>query len=270
MQALFPLPMKVLLVGDVVGSPGRRILKAVVARYRSEGLAHAIVVNAENAAGGNGITPELGREILDYGVDAITLGDHVWDQKGIGPWLDAERRVVRPANLPPECPGRGFTVVRTPLGDLGVVALLGRVFMRPENACPFHESDRLLASVLPRNIPVVVDIHGEATSEKIALGRHLDGRIAAVVGTHTHVQTSDARLFPGGTAFVTDLGMTGPVESVIGREIPTVLGKFVTGMPAKLEVAHGPAALEGALVDIDRETLRAKSITLVREREETA
>ena len=257
--------MKVLLVGDVVGSPGRRILKAVVARHRAEGLAHAIVVNAENAAGGNGITPELGREILGYGVDAITLGDHVWDQKGIGPWLDAERRVVRPANLPPECPGHGFAVVRTPLGDLGVVALLGRVFMRPENGCPFHEADRLLASALPRNIPVVVDIHAEATSEKIALGRHLDGRVSAVVGTHTHVQTSDARILPGGTAYLTDLGMTGPWDSVIGREIPTVLGKFLTGMPAKLEVAHGRAALEGVLVDIDRETNRAKSIALVRE-----
>ena len=259
--------MKVLLIGDVVGSPGRRILKKVVARYRAEGLAHAIVVNAENAAGGNGITPELGREIFDYGVDAITLGDHVWDQKGIGNWLDSERRVVRPANLPPECPGRGCAVVRTPLGDLGVMALLGRVFMRPENGCPFHEADRLLASVLPRNIPIIVDMHGEATSEKIALGRHLDGRVAAVVGTHTHVQTSDARVLPGGTAYLTDLGMTGPWDSVIGREIPTVVGKFMTGMPAKFEVASGPAALEGALVDIDRETLRAKSITLVRELE---
>ncbi len=261
--------MKVLLVGDVVGSPGRRILKTVVARYRSEGLAHAIVVNAENAAGGNGITPELGREILDYGVDAITLGDHVWDQKGIGNWLDAEKRVVRPANLPPECPGRGCTVVRTPLGDLGVVALLGRVFMRPENGCPFHEADRLLSTVLPRNIPIVVDMHGEATSEKIAMGRHLDGRVAAVVGTHTHVQTSDARVLPGGTAYLTDLGMTGPYDSVIGREIGPVIGKFRTGIPVKFEVARGRAALEGALVDIDRENLRAKSISLIRELEES-
>ncbi len=259
--------MKLLLVGDVVGAPGRRILRQTVVRYRAQGLAHAIVVNAENAAGGNGVTPELGREILDYGIDAITLGDHVWDQKGVGPWLDAERRAARPANLPPECPGRGYAIVRTPLGDIAVVSLLGRVFMRPENGCPFHEADRLLASVLPRNIPVIVDFHAEATSEKTALARHLDGRVAAVVGTHTHVQTSDARVFPGGTAYVTDLGMTGPVESVIGREIPTVLGKFVTGMPAKLEVAHGPAALEGVLVDIDRETLHAKSIQLVRERE---
>lgn len=257
--------MKVLLVGDVVGSPGRRILKAVVSRYRAEGLAHAFIVNAENAAGGSGITPEIGREILGYGVDAITLGDHVWDQKGVGPWLDAERRVVRPANLPPECPGRGFAIVRTPLGDLGVVSLLGRVFMRPENSCPFHEADRLLASALPRNIPVVVDFHAEATSEKIALGRHLDGRVAAVVGTHTHVQTSDARVLPGGTATLTDLGMTGPWDSVIGREIPAVLGKFITGIPAKFEVAHGRAALEGALVDIDRETCRATSIVPVRE-----
>ena len=259
--------MKVLLVGDVVGSPGRRVLKQVVARYRSEGLAHAVVVNAENAAGGNGITAEIGREILDAGVDALTLGDHTWDQRGIGAYLDAERRVARPANCAPACPGRGHALVHTPLGDLAVVSLLGRVFMRPEQDCPFRAIDDLLAGTLPRNVPVVVDIHGEATSEKIALGWHLDGRVAAVVGTHTHVQTSDARLLPGGTAYLTDLGMTGPRDSVIGREIRPVLQKFLTGMPVKMEVASGPAVLEGALVDIDPATRLARSIVPVREPE---
>ena len=259
--------MKVLLVGDVVGSPGRRILRQVAARYRAEGLAHAIVVNAENAAGGNGITAEIGREILDYGVDALTLGDHTWDQRGIGAYLDAEKRVARPANFAAECPGRGYAIVRTPLGDLAVVSAIGRVFMRPDQGCPFHAVDELLSRVLPRNIPVVVDIHGEATSEKIALGWHLDGRVAAVVGTHTHVQTSDARVLPQGTAYLTDLGMTGPRDSVIGRDVPTVLQKFLTGMPVKMDVATGPAVLEGALVDIDPATRLARSIALVRETE---
>ncbi len=259
--------MKVLLVGDVVGSPGRRILRQVAARYRAEGLAHAIVVNAENAAGGNGITADIGREILDYGVDALTLGDHTWDQRGIGAYLDAEKRVARPANFAAECPGRGYAIVRTPLGDLAVVSAIGRVFMRPDQGCPFHAVDELLSRVLPRNIPVVVDIHGEATSEKIALGWHLDGRVAAVVGTHTHVQTSDARVLPRGTAYLTDLGMTGPRDSVIGRDVPTVLQKFLTGMPVKMDVATGPAVLEGALVDIDPATRLARSIALVRETE---
>lgn len=258
--------MKILLVGDVVGSPGRRILKKTLSRYRAEGLAHAIVVNAENAAGGNGITAELGAEILGYGADAITLGDHTWDQRGIGGYLDSEKRVVRPANYAAGCPGHGWSVVRTPLGDVGVISVLGRVFMRPEQGCPFQAVDEALAA-LPRNIPIVVDVHGEATSEKIALGWYLDGRVSAVVGTHTHVQTSDARVLPGGTACLTDLGMTGPRDSVIGRTVPPILQKFRTGMPVKMEVANGPAVLEGALVDIDPATRRARSIVTIREAE---
>lgn len=261
--------MKVFLVGDVVGSPGRRILKHTLARYRAEGIASAFVVNAENAAGGNGITAEIGAEILKYGADAITLGDHTWDQRGIGAYLSAEKRVVRPANYAAECPGHGWTVVRTPLGDLGVISLLGRVFMRPEQGCPFQAVDMALQS-LPRNIPIIVDVHGEATSEKIAMGWYLDGRVSAVIGTHTHVQTSDGRVLPGGTAYATDLGMTGPRDSVIGRTVPTILQKFRTGMPVKMEVATGVAVLEGALVDIDPETRKARSITMIRETEETA
>ncbi len=259
--------MKVLLVGDVVGAPGRRILKEVVARYRRESLAHATVVNAENAAGGNGITPEIAKELFDYGIDALTLGDHTWDQRGIGTFLAAEKRIVRPANFAPECPGRGTAVVQTPLGPLGVLALQGRVFMAPTVSCPFHAADAALAA-LPRNIPIVVDFHTEATSENIAMGRYLDGRVSAVVGTHTHVQTSDARVFPGGTAYLTDLGMTGPYDSVIGRDVPTVVQKFVSGMPARLEVASGRAVLEGALVDIDTATRRATAIETLRILEE--
>jgi hypothetical protein len=259
--------MKILFVGDVVGSPGRRILKTVVARLRLAGDVHAVVVNAENAAAGSGITATLADEIYGYGVDVLTLGDHVWDQKDIPSYLERDRRTVRPANLPPGCPGRGWTTVQTEQGPLTVVSLLGRVFMNPCD-CPFRAADELLKGPLPRSGVVLVDFHAEATSEKICMGWYLDGRISAVLGTHTHVQTSDARILPKGTAYLTDLGMTGPRDSVIGREIAPVTQRFVTGMPARFEVAGGPAVLEGALLDIDRTTGRAVSIRLIREMED--
>lgn len=262
--------MKILLVGDVVGSPGRRILKATVARLRREGAVHAVVANCENAASGSGLTAALGEEILGYGVDAITLGDHVWDQKDTAAYLARERRVVRPANLPGEfCPGHGWTSIQTELGPLVVVSLMARTFMRPCD-CPFRCIDALLSGPVPRNTPVVVDFHGEATSEKIAIGWHLDGRVSAVVGTHTHVQTSDERVLPNGTAYITDLGMTGPRNSVIGREVQPVIRKFLSGMPARLEVPSLPAVLEGAIVEIDRTTGRAVRITRIREFEDGA
>lgn len=256
--------MKILFVGDVVGSPGRRILQSVIRRYREENAVHAVVVNAENAAAGSGLTGALADEILNSGADVLTLGDHVWDQKDTGACLERERRVIRPANLPPGVPGRGWTTVQTDLGPLTVVSLLGRVFLNPCD-CPFRAADELLKGPLPRSGVVLVDFHAEATSEKICMGWYLDGRVSAVLGTHTHVQTSDARILPQGTAYLTDLGMTGPRDSVIGREIAPVTQRFVTGMPARFEVAKGPAVLEGALLDIDRTTGRAVSIRLVRE-----
>ncbi len=256
--------MRVLCVGDVVGAPGRHILKRVVGRLRQEGEVHAVLVNAENAAGGNGLTAALADEILGYGVDALTVGDHVWDQKDLPAYLERERRIIRPANLPAGVPGRGWATISTEQGPLTFVALLGRVFMNPCD-CPFRTIDALLQGPIPRNTPVLVDMHAEATSEKVCLGWYLDGRVAAVFGTHTHVQTSDARVLPNGTAYLTDLGMTGPRNSVIGREIAPVTQRFVTGIPARFEVARGPAVLEGALIDIDRSSGRARSIQTVRE-----
>ena len=255
--------MKVLCTGDVVGEPGRRAFCSIVPALRDKGAVHAVVANAENAAGGRGITSEIADALFAAGADAITLGDHVWDQKGTPEWLAREKRAVRPANCDKECPGRAWTVVQTPVGRLAVTSLLGTVFMNPADN-PFRAIDALLAGPLPRDVPLVVDFHAEATSEKIAMGWHLDGRAAALFGTHTHVQTSDARVLPGSTGYITDVGMTGPVDSVIGRSIEPVLQKFLTGMPHKFDVAKGPAALCGVLFDIDCETRKCRSAEAVR------
>jgi metallophosphoesterase (TIGR00282 family) len=255
--------MRVLVVGDIVGSPGRAVFKEVVARLRASGAVHAVVANAENAAAGNGITGDLADELFNAGADLLTLGDHTWNQKDIEAYIAREKRLLRPANFAPACPGRGWAAVPTSQGPLTVINLVGRVFMPPAD-CPFRAVDALLASI-PGGTPVLVDLHAEATSEKSAMGWHLDGRVAAVIGTHTHVQTSDEKLLPKGTAFITDIGMTGPVTSVIGREIEPVLRKFLTGMPARFDVAKGPAVLEGVILEIDRTTSRAIGIARVRE-----
>jgi len=257
--------MKILLVGDVVGGPGRRIFRDVVKRLRDENAVNAVVVNGENAAAGNGITLALAEELFKAGADVITLGDHVWGQKDLESTIGAEKRLLRPLNYPAGAPGLGYVTVQTSLGPFTVVNLLGRVFMNPMD-CPFHAMDALLRMV-PCNAPIIVDFHAEATSEKIAMGYYLDGRVAAVVGTHTHVQTSDAVLLPKGTAYMTDLGMTGPMNSVIGREIVPVLKKFTTGIPAKFEVAGGPSVLEGAILELERQSGKAVSITPYRYRE---
>lgn len=257
--------MKILIVGDIVGSPGRRIFKQVVKRLREENTVHAVVANAENAAAGSGITADIAAELFDAGADLLTLGDHAWNQKGIEAFIAGERRLLRPANFPEGCPGNGWATMQTAVGPLTVINLLGRVFMPPMD-CPFHCVETLLKRI-PAGPPIVVDFHAEATSEKIAMGWFLDGRVAAVVGSHTHVQTSDEQLLPKGTAYLTDLGMTGPSESVIGREVAPVLRKFVTGMPARFEVAKGPAVLEGALLELDRVSGRALAIARLRERE---
>lgn len=255
--------MRVLIAGDIVGSPGRAVFREVVARLRAAGAVHAVVANAENAAAGNGLTGDLADELFKSGADVLTLGDHTWNQKDLEPYIAREKRLIRPANFAPACPGRGWTTVQTAQGALTVINLIGRVFMPPAD-CPFRAVDALLAAI-PGGSPILVDMHAEATSEKIAMGCHLDGRVAGVVGTHTHVQTSDERLLAKGSAYITDIGMTGPVNSVIGREVEPVLRKFLTGMPAKFEVAKGPAALDGVIIDIDRVTGKAVSISRVRE-----
>ena len=257
--------MKILLVGDIVGGPGRRIFAEVVKKLRAEHAIHVVIANAENAAAGNGITLALANELFKAGADVLTLGDHAWGQKDLEGVIGSEKRLLRPANYPPGVPGQGCGTYPTSLGPLSVINLQGRVFMGPMD-CPFRTMDAVLKT-LPANAPIIVDFHAEATSEKIAMGHYLDGRVAALVGTHTHVQTSDAVLLPKGTAYMTDLGMTGPYMSVIGREIVPVTRKFVTGMSTKFDVAGGPAVLEGAILEIDNTTGKAISITPYRVRE---
>ncbi len=240
--------MKILFIGDIVGNPGRRILRHELRRLRGELDLGAVVANAENAAAGSGLTAALATELFDAGVDVITLGDHTWGQKEFAGQIGALERVVRPANYPSECPGRGWCMVTAPTFRFAVVNMLGRVFMQPVD-CPFKAIDRILSEV-PKDVPVFVDFHAEATSEKIAFAHYLDGRVAAVVGTHTHVQTSDAMLLPKGTAYITDLGMTGPYISSLGRDLKPVTKKFITGIPARFEVAEGPCVIEGAVVEV--------------------
>ncbi len=257
--------MKILMLGDVNGSPGRRIVKEQLAALKAKHGVEAVVVNGENAAAGNGITVPLAKELLAAGADAITLGDHTWGQKDLAGTIGQLPQLIRPANGGPGQPGKGWCLVTTPLCRFAVVNLLGRVFMPPCD-CPFRAADALLAEI-PKDVPVFVDFHAEATSEKIALAHYLDGRVTAVVGTHTHVQTSDARILAKGTGFMTDLGMCGPYVSSIGRDLDAVLKKFITGMPNRFEIAEGPATLEGALIEFDAKTKQCTAIEAVRVRE---
>jgi len=254
--------MKILIVGDIVGSPGRRVFKTVVKRMLRENEVNVVIANAENAAAGNGVTLGLANELFASGADVLTMGDHVWGQRELEGSIHLLKNLVRPLNVPADTPGQGYVTFQSSFGPVVVVNLQGRVFMNPID-CPFKAMDDLLKS-LPKNVPIIVDFHAEATSEKIAMGYHLDGRVTAVVGTHTHVQTSDAVILPQGTAYMTDLGMTGPVYSVLGRDVVPVLKKFTTGMPARFEIAKGPALLEGAILDIDRESSKAVSIKACR------
>ena len=258
--------MKILMIGDVVGSPGRRIFRREIPRLRKElGLA-AVVVNAENCAAGSGLTASLAAEFFDSGADVITLGDHTWGQKEFAGQIGSLEKVVRPANFAPECPGRGWTLAVMPTFRFAVVNLQGRVFMNPVD-CPFKAVDRVLAEI-PKDVPVFVDFHAEATSEKITFAHYVDGRVTAVVGTHTHVQTSDAFILPKGTAYLTDLGMTGPYISSIGRDLKPVTRRFVTGMPSRFDVAEGPCVLEGAVIEFDPSSAKAASIVTLRVRDE--
>jgi len=257
--------MRILLVGDVVGGLGRKMFSREVPRLRASHQLDAVVVNAENCAAGSGITSALAREIFDAGADAITLGDHTWGQKEFAGQIGGIERLVRPANYPAECPGKGWCMVTLATSRFAVVNLQGRVFMSAVD-CPFKTIDRVLKEI-PRDVPVLVDFHAEATSEKVTFGYYVDGRVAGVVGTHTHVQTSDAVVLPNGTAYVTDLGMTGPYVSSIGRDLKPVTKRFVTGMPSRFEVADGPCVLEGVIIDLDPASRKATAIETLRIRE---
>lgn len=251
-----------MMVGDVVGRPGRRALKAVLPGLRKELGLDFVVVNGENAAAGFGLTDETADEILSAGATVISGGNHTFDQKEFVHSLDGEMPVLRPANYPPGVPGRGMARV----GSTAVISLQGRVFMPEGLDSPFQVADRILDELEedpPRHI--LVDFHTEATSEQAALGWYLDGRVTAVVGTHTHVPTADTRILPKGTAFVTDLGMTGPVNSIIGSKVEDVLTRFLTAMPRRLTVAdgHGPLQFNSVLIETDDRTGKAKSIQRV-------
>lgn len=257
--------MKIVMIGDVVGSPGRRAVAQTITRLKRDGKADFVVANAENAAAGKGITGPLAEELLAAGCDVITLGDHTWDQREFKSYLDKAERVIRPANFAPGCPGRGYVTVNGP-GNvrITVVNLVGRVFMNPYDD-PFRTVDGILAKDPNLGRIVLVDLHAEATSEKVVMGRYLDGRVTCVVGTHTHVQTSDETILPKGTAYITDLGMTGPKDSAIGRELSAVISMMTTGMPTKFEVAEKDVMLEGVILDVDAATGKAQSIKRIRE-----
>jgi len=256
--------MKILLVGDIVGKPGRNAFTQVAAKLKDEGRVDFIIANAENAASGRGPTPEMANAILNAGADVIILGDHAWDSKEMVAGIDMEDRIIRPANFPRTAPGRGWVRVETPEGPLVVLQLICRVFMQPSYDCPFQTADRMLKGELGGDKVIIVDFHGEASSERMAMGRFLDGRVTSVTGTHTHCQTSDNRIFPNGTAYMTDLGMTGPQDSVLGREVEPVLKKFLTGVPHKFNVAKGDPTLEGAILDVDMKSGKASNIERIR------
>jgi len=256
-------PVTVLCVGDVFGEPGRKAVQTLLPRLRKQYEVDLAVVNVENAAAGFGVTPLIARTFLDQGVDVMTSGNHIWDRKEVIGYIVKENLLLRPANYPPGTPGTGSVVVKAGPHKVAVLNMMGRVFL-PHLDCPFRKADEEIPRLRQDTPIIIVDMHSEATSESQAMGWYLDGRVSAVVGTHRHVQTADERLLPQGTAFITDLGMTGPVDSVIGVEPELAISRFLTQMPNKFEPAKGPAALHGAVIRIDPDTGRALSIERLR------
>jgi metallophosphoesterase (TIGR00282 family) len=255
--------MNILMIGDVFGEPGRTAVQKLLPRLKQEHRVDLTVVNVENAAAGAGVTPAIGRAFLDWGVDVMTSGNHIWDKKEVIEYIAKENLLLRPANYPTGTPGVGYVTVKAGPHKVGVVNLMGRIFMNPID-CPFRKADEIVAELARETSIILVDMHAEATSESVAMGWYLDGRVSAVVGTHRHVQTADERVLPGGTAYITDLGMTGPVDSVIGVDRALILQRFLTQMPIKFEPAKGPAALHGAVITVDPETGRASGIQRLR------
>jgi metallophosphoesterase (TIGR00282 family) len=256
--------INLLCVGDVVGSPGRMVLSQALPAVIAERNIQCAVANAENAAGGSGLTPPLYHKVLSAGVDVITMGDHVYRRAAIIDVMQQSERIVRPANLAPQAPGRDFVVHQTRSGHpVAVFSLLGRMYMRISCDCPFRAADRVLAAIPSDVRTIIVDVHAEATSEKIALGWYLDGRVSVMFGTHTHVQTADECILPHGTAYITDLGMTGPYDSVLGRSKELVIRAMTTHVPAPFEVATGDPRMCGIVVEVDTTTGRAHAIERV-------
>jgi metallophosphoesterase (TIGR00282 family) len=259
--------MRLLFLGDVVGRPGRRALASVIPRLRRDADVDFVVANGENASHGKGINPRAAEELRDAGVDVVTSGNHIWQHREIIPYLEENQRLLRPLNYQPQVPGAGWTVRPSQRSGtpVGVINLIGRTFMPPA-ACPFWAVEEILPAVRRDAVVILVDMHGEATSEKVGMGWFLDGKVSAVVGTHTHVQTADESVLPGGTAYLTDAGMCGPEQSVLGIRTEQVLSRFRTQMPVRFEVAPGPVLVQGALIDVDAESGRATAITRIRER----
>jgi metallophosphoesterase (TIGR00282 family) len=258
--------VKILFIGDIVGHPGRNAVKALLPGLRHQHGLDVIIANGENSAGGSGITPDIAGELFDCGVDAITTGDHLWDQREVMELLQKEERFLRPLNYPPGTPGRGSTILK--IRDLPPVAVMdvqGRTFMQPPLENPFLLAADEVKRLRERTKIIFVDFHAEATSEKIAFGRFLDGQVSAVVGTHTHVQTADEQILPRGTAYLTDAGFTGPHDGCLGREIEPVIKKFLTGMPQRFDVARNRVLLNGAMIEIDVATGKAVKIQRVSE-----
>ena len=247
--------MRILFIGDIFGSPGRRIVAdhlQDIVKTQSIDLALA---NAENSAGGFGVTPAIAEDLFKLGLDALTTGNHIWDKREIYDYLDRTPRLLRPANYPPGVPGKGVVVVK----DCAIINLQGRVYM-PHTDCPFRAADQILAELDPAIKVRFVDFHAEVTSEKISMGWYLDGRVSVVIGTHTHVPTADSRILPGGTAYQTDVGMTGPYDSVIGVEKDMILKRFMTSMPVRMEAAKGAIELHSVIIDVDEATGKATAI----------
>ncbi|MDR3288162.1 MAG: TIGR00282 family metallophosphoesterase [Peptococcaceae bacterium] len=254
--------MKILFIGDIVGKPGRKAIKLLLPAIQAEHGIDVTIANAENAAGGNGLTKEVAQEIYQLNVDFLTMGNHVWDQRSIMTYMDEEERLIRPANYPLGAPGKGAAVIRTQGRKVGVLNLSGRIFLK-ELDDPFPSAIRWITELKKQTEIIIVDFHAEATSEKVALGWFLDGKVSAVLGTHTHVQTADARILDQGTAYISDVGMTGPRDSVLGVKKELAIKKFVTQLPVRFEVAGGAVQLNGVVIDVDEDTGKARSVQAV-------
>lgn len=253
--------MKILCIGDVVGKPGRQAVAGLLQNIKKEFNVDFTIVNAENAAGGSGVTSRIAKQLFDKGSDVLTLGDHVWDQKEVEPYLNEEEYIIRPANFPNGAPGKGWCVKTISSGSkIGVINILGRVFMRYNVNCPFRALEAIVNEIKKQTPNIIVDMHAETTSEKVAIGHFIDGRVSALVGTHTHIQTADEKVLPEGTAYITDLGMTGPYDSVIGQNKGNIVQRFLTSLPVRFSVAQGEVKLHGVVVDIDEKTGKARNI----------
>lgn len=255
--------MNILVLGDIVGKPGRKAVRNLLPEIHKKHGIDFTIANAENAAGGRGLTKDVMQELLALNIDVLTMGNHVWDNKDIFTFIDDEPRLIRPTNYPPYCPGQGYHVYSAGFNKkLAVINVSGRVFLTALD-CPFRTMEEILEDFQEQVDIIIVDFHAEATSEKLAFAHYFDGRVSAVLGTHTHIQTADERIMPAGTAYITDMGMTGPEDSILGMDKEQVITKLITQRPVRLEVAKGPAQLQGVVLELDEESNKVISITRI-------